>query len=177
MLARHFSAGSVSAKYDRVPEGRLKKRRPIMSDSYSSIHVHVVFSTRNREAVLTPPMRERLYPYLGGIAQTNGFDVVVAGGTADHVHVLLRVPTTMAVSKAVQLLKGGSSKWLNETFDQPGEFRWQAGFGAFSIGVSGLDATRRYIESQEEHHRARSFRDEYVDFLERHGIEYDERHV
>ena len=99
------------------------------------------------------------------------------GGTADHVHLLLHLPAVLAASKAVQLLKGGSSKWINQTFDDMREFRWQAGYGAFSIGFSGIDATRRYIESQEEHHHKKTFDEEYKEILDRHGLEYDQQRL
>src|SRR5260370_34150432 len=93
---------------------------------------------------------------------------------ADHVHFVLSLPATLSVAKAMQLLKGNSSKWLRETFPKMRSFAWQEGYGAFSVGVSGLDATVAYIQNQTEHHRARSFREEYVAMLNRHGFAYDE---
>ena len=95
------------------------------------------------------------------------------GGVADHVHLLLSLPTTLSVSKAMQLLKGNSSKWLRETFPElrPQGFAWQEGFGAFSIGVSGVADTVQYIQTQEEHHRKKSFREELEVFLKKHGYD------
>lgn len=97
---------------------------------------------------------------------------LAVGGVVDHVHALLSLPSTQSVSKAMQLLKGNSSKWLRETFPQLVQcrFEWQEGYGAFSLGVSGVEATRRYIESQEEHHRVRDFAEELRQFLERHSM-------
>ncbi len=97
------------------------------------------------------------------------------GGVADHVHVLLSIPATLSVSKAMQLLKGNSSKWLRETFSELRSqgFAWQEGFGAFSIGVSGVEETVRYIQGQEEHHRRKSFREELEVFLKKHGCPYE----
>ena len=97
------------------------------------------------------------------------------GGVEDHAHVLLSLSATMAISKAIQLLKGGSSKWVNDTFAEHRSFAWQAGYGAFSIGISQVEHTRRYIASQKEHHRRMSYQEEFTTFLKRHGLEYDSR--
>ena len=96
------------------------------------------------------------------------------GGVADHVHVLLSLPATMSVAKAMQLLKGNSSKWIHETFPELRSFAWQEGYGAFSIGVSGIEETRTYIQSQEEHHRTGTYREEVIMFLQRHGLVFDD---
>jgi putative transposase len=96
------------------------------------------------------------------------------GGASDHAHVLLSLPATLSVAKAMQLLKGNSSKWLRETFPKMRSFAWQEGYGAFSIGLSGVDTTIAYIRDQAEHHRTRSFRQEYAAMLKKHGFAYDE---
>ena len=96
------------------------------------------------------------------------------GGAADHVHVLVSLPATLSIAKALQLLKGNSSKWIHETFPKMRSFEWQEGYGAFSIGISSIDATVAYSH-QAEHHRTRSFREEFVTMLRRHGFDYDER--
>jgi REP element-mobilizing transposase RayT len=142
--------------------------------SFSSSLHHCVFATKGREPVLTPHVRERLWPYLGGIARENGMKALAVGGAADHVHVLLSLPATISVAKAMQLLKGNSSKWIHETFRELRSFAWQGGYGAFSIGVSGIEETRAYIRNQVEHHRTRTFREEVVMFLQRHGLAFDD---
>ena len=96
------------------------------------------------------------------------------GGASDHVHVLLSLPATLSLAKAMQLLKGNSSKWLRETFPEMHPFAWQEGYGAFSVGISGVDATVAYIRNQAEHHRTRSFREEYTAMLKKHGFAFDE---
>ena len=133
-----------------------------------------MFSTRERRPYLTSEIRDRLWSYLGGIARENDMKALAIGGVADHVHVLLSLPTTLSVAKAMQLLKGNSSKWLRETFPElrQHDFGWQEGFGSFSIGISGVDDTIRYIQTQEEHHRQRSFREELEIFLKKHGHDY-----
>jgi len=142
--------------------------------SFNSCLMHGVFSTKERRPFLTSAICDRLWPYLGGIARENGMKALAVGGVADHVHVLISLPTTLSVAKAMQLLKGNSSKWLRETFPElrTQGFAWQEGFGSFSIGVSGVDETVRYIQTQEEHHRRRSFREELEIFLKKHGYDY-----
>jgi putative transposase len=146
-----------------------------MSHSYTNTLVHCVFSTKNRQKVLTEEILARLFPYLAGIARKNGMTALAVGGVEDHVHLLLSLPPTLPVAKAVQLVKGGSSRWLHETFPALEGFAWQAGYGAFSIGISQAERTTRYIQGQAEHHRETSFEMEFVQFLDTHRIEYDPR--
>jgi putative transposase len=126
---------------------------------------------------MTPALRGRLWPYLGGIARENGLTAVSIGGVADHVHLLLALPATMPVAKAMQLIKGGSSKWVHDTFPDQLGFQWQEKYGAFSVSVSQVDRFIRYIEDQEEHHRKVGFQKEFRTLLEKHQIGYDERYL
>ena len=142
--------------------------------SFVSCLMHVVFSTKERRPWMTSEIQERLWPYLGGIARENKMKALKVGGVEDHVHILLSLPSTLEIAKAVQLLKGNSSKWIHETFPKLKTFEWQEGYGAFSIGVSGVDDTIKYIENQAEHHRRQSFKDELKAFLKRHELEYEE---
>jgi REP element-mobilizing transposase RayT len=142
--------------------------------SFTSCLVHCVWSTKNREPYLTLDVRERLWPYLGGIAKQNQMKALAISGVADHVHVLVSLPATLSIAKAMQLLKGNSSKWIRERFPKMRSFAWQEGYGAFSIGMSGVDGTVAYIRNQAEHHRTRSFREEFVAMLKKHGFAYDE---
>src|SRR3984957_4375630 len=111
--------------------------------SFNSCLMHCVFSTKERRPWLTSSIRERLWPYLGGIARANDIKALAIGGVADHAHLLLSLPTNLSIAKAMQLLKGNSSKWLRETFPElkAGGFAWQEGFGAFSTGISGVNDT------------------------------------
>jgi REP element-mobilizing transposase RayT len=124
--------------------------------------------------MLTSDLCDRLWPYLGGIARENKMKALAIGGAADHVHMLISLPATLSVAKAVQLLKGNSSKWIHETFSKLRSFQWQEGYGAFSIGISGVDATVRYIRSQPEHHRTKTFKEEVTSMLRKHGFDFDE---
>jgi REP element-mobilizing transposase RayT len=114
---------------------------------------------------------------LGGIARKNNFRALVVGGTEDHVHLLLSLRATQTIAHAIQLIKGGSSKWVHDTFPNLQGFAWQQGYGAFSVGVSQIAATIAYIEKQKIHHRAKTFAEEFSAFLKKHGIEYDPRYV
>jgi len=142
--------------------------------SFTSCLVHCVFSTKERRRLITSALQERLWPYLGGMARAHKMKMLAVDGVEDHVHALLSIPATLPIAKAVQLLKGNSSKWIHETFPDQRLFGWQEGYGAFSIGVSGVDETIGYIRNQKEHHRSRSFKEELIAFLEKHGIEYED---
>jgi len=143
--------------------------------SFSNCLVHCVWSTKGREPLLDSDLRDRLWPYLGGIARENKIKALAIGGASDHVHVLLSLPATLSVAKAIQLLKGNSSKWLRETFPNMRSLGWQEGYGAFSIGVSGIEATVSYIRNQAEHDRRRTFREEFVMMLRRRGLDYNDK--
>ena len=145
--------------------------------SYVSAYFHCVFSTKERRPQIKPELRDRLWPFLGGIARQNKMKAVEIGGMEDHVHLLLSLPTTLAISKAMQLIKGGSSKWVHETFPEQRQFAWQEEYGAFSVSVSQLDKTIAYIRNQPEHHRKTTFQEEFLMLLKKHGIEYDERYL
>lgn len=141
--------------------------------SFTSILVHCVWSTKNREPLLHPKLQERSWSYLRGIASENKMKALAVGGVADHVHMLISLPATLSVAKAVQLLKGNSSKWIHETFPEMHSFEWQEGYGAFSIGISAIDATVAYIRNQVEHHRKRTFREEFEAVLRKHGLNFN----
>jgi REP element-mobilizing transposase RayT len=146
-----------------------------MGHTYISAFFHCVFSTDGRRGLIPPAKQPDLWACLGGIALKNSFKTIAVGGTDNHVHVLLSLPATMPLSKAVQLLRGGSSKWMNTSGD--GRFAWQEGYGAFSVGVSHQATTIAYINSQAEHHHKRGFEEEFLAFLKKHGIEYNPDHV
>jgi REP-associated tyrosine transposase len=145
--------------------------------SYISSYFHCVFSTKERRHLITPALRDRLWPFLGGIARQNKMKAIEIGGMEDHVHILLSLPSTLSIAKALQLIKGGSSKWVHETFPNHRMFGWQEKYGAFSVSVSQLDTIIQYIKDQKEHHRQMTFQDEFLALLKKHRIEYDERYL
>jgi putative transposase len=127
--------------------------------------------------MITPELTMRLIPYIGGIARENKMKLIHGGGVDDHVHLLLSIAKTMAISKAMQLIKGGSSKWIHDTFPGHRLFEWQEGYGAFSISISEKVRTVRYIDNQAEHHKKTDFKSEFISFLDVHEIEYDLQYV
>jgi len=148
-----------------------------MANTYTSLHYHLIFSTKNRERWIGEEIEERVWAYLGGVARENGLTAIMAGGIENHVHLLVGMRPTMTVSKALQLLKGASSHWLHETFPKLRLFQWQDGYGAFTVSKSQIPDVVEYIRQQREHHKARTFEEEYIEFLRRHDVEFDERYV
>ncbi len=140
-----------------------------MPDSYVANRVHCVFSTKNRAKSIPADLQPRLWSFMVGIARQNGLTPIAVGGFDDHAHVLIAVPPTMPLAKAMQLIKTGSSKWCNQNFGK-GDFEWQAGYSAASVGTSLLDKTKDYIRNQREHHRKRDFEAEWRQFLQKNGF-------
>jgi REP-associated tyrosine transposase len=137
--------------------------------SYTSLLFHCVFATKERRPLISDELQTRLWAYMGGIARLNGFIALEVGGMPDHVHLLISLPPTMPVAKAMQLIKAGSSLWMHESAARP-RFQWQEKYGAFSIGISQKDATARYIRNQKKHHARVNFRDEWKAIMKRHGF-------
>ena len=148
-----------------------------MANTFTCLHYHVVFSTKDREPWLGSDIQEQVWAYLGGIARANQLKPLFIGGVEDHVHLLLGIPPTMALCEALKRIKGGSSGWIKENFSGCRGFGWQDGYGAFTVSKSQEDEVREYIGTQRDHHRKRSFQEEYRALLDRHGIQYDERYL
>ncbi len=148
-----------------------------MSQSLANVVVHLVFSTKDRTACLGPTIRPALCAYLATVARGLHCDCPRVGGVADHVHLALRLARTVTVAGVVAELKTTSSQWLKTQARDLTGFAWQRGYGAFSVGPTDLEALLAYIDGQEEHHRTRTFQDEYRMFLRKYAVEYDERYV
>ena len=142
-----------------------------MAHTYASIFVHCIFSTKERKPLIATGRMPELYDHLGRIAKAEGFTLIAAGGTADHVHLLILLPATHSLAHAVQKLKGSSSRWMGSGF------AWQEGYGAFSVSPSQVSTVKKYIANQEQHHRKRSFEQEFTALLRSCGIEFDARYV
>jgi putative transposase len=147
--------------------------------SLSSIVIHLVFSTKNREAWLRNGIKAEMHAYLGGVLRELNCPSIIVGGTADHVHLLFRLARTASMAEVVEEVKKRSSKWLKTKGPQFQDFHWQTGYGAFSVGQDrqSIERVRLYIERQEEHHRVRSFQEEYRLMLNKYGIAFDEKYV
>ena len=143
-----------------------------MGHTYSATLFHIIFSTKERRALIKEP--EKLWAYVAGIARNLEFEPLAIGGTENHLHLLLRLPTHVSVAEASQKLKSNSSRWLK---DRGLWLGWQQGYGAFSVSPSNMDAVRRYVQNQPEHHKRRSFEDEFLGLLARSGITCDNAEV
>jgi REP element-mobilizing transposase RayT len=149
-----------------------------MPQSLAQIYVHLIFSTKQRQPLLVDgDFRKRTHAYLAGICDQQASPAVTIGGVADHVHILSRLGRTIDLATLVRELKRDSSKWIKETHPQLRGFHWQAGYGAFSISPSHVEALVRYIEDQEKHHRVITFQDEFRRICKKYGVEIDERYV
>ena len=149
-----------------------------MPQSLSSVYLHVVFSTKNREPWLQDPsLRAECHAFLGGVSKQLDCPPVIVGGVADHVHLLARFGRGVRQLDWVKELKRVSSRWIKEREPKMAGFAWQGGYGVFSVSASALDAVEAYIRNQEEHHRKVTFQDEFRAFLRKHKVDCDERYV
>jgi REP-associated tyrosine transposase len=148
-----------------------------MANTYSSLNYHFVFSTKNREPWLVQDIESRIWSYIGGIARQHNMSALQIGGIEDHIHALILAPPTIAPCQIAQYLKGASSVWIHDEFPQLKGFGWQDGYGAFSVSKSNLPEVVSYIQNQREHHRTRSFQDEYRELLKLHRVDFDERYL
>jgi putative transposase len=148
-----------------------------MPQSLAHIVVHLVFSTKERQPMLAPAVRPSLHAYLATVSRNAGCECYRVGGVADHVHLALVLSRTLTIAAMVEELKTSSSKWLKAQSPALAAFAWQRGYGVFSVGAADLAALVAYIDGQEEHHRTRSFQEEYRAFLTQHNVTYDERYV
>ena len=148
-----------------------------MPQSLARLHVHLIFSTKHREPLLHDAVRDSLHRYMATVLQNLGCPAVLINSVADHVHILFELGRTTAVSAAVEDVKKTSSKWIKTQGDAFVGFAWQVGYGAFAVSESNVAAVREYIAGQQEHHRKKSFQEEYRAFLDRHRVAFDERYV
>jgi len=148
-----------------------------MPHSYHNLLYHVLYSTHERRPWLDAGIAPRVHAYVGGIVRNLGGIPIEIGGTDDHVHIMARLRPDKAVSDVLRIIKANSSGWVHATFPDKGEFAWQEGYGAFTVSESQSAKLRRYIASQLEHHRRLSFKEEFIQLLKAHGVEYDERYI
>ena len=148
-----------------------------MPQSFTKLYVHLIFSTKNRAPLLDEAIRAKVFAYLATVVRSYGGSYVVVGGMTDHVHLLFDVGKKHSPLQFVEQVKRESSKFIKTLGPEYSEFYWQRGYGMFSVSPTHLTAAERYVKNQEEHHRMKTFQEEYREFLERYGIEYDERYV
>ncbi len=148
-----------------------------MPQSHAAILVHLIFSTKNREPVIQPDIDSELYSYLATACQSANSSAILINGTSDHVHLLINLGRQTTIAGLVQGIKTSSSAWIKSKGPFYRNFLWQNGYGAFSIGQSGVPTLKKYIANQKEHHRVVTFQEEYREFLNKYEMEYDERYL
>ena len=148
-----------------------------MPHTYTHLLIHIVFATKGRERIISADMRPLLYSYIGGIIRELKGALIAINGMEDHIHLLISMHPTLSISELVRVVKANSSKWTKEKWPQQAQFAWQEGYGAFSVSESAAKDVALYIANQEEHHRRRSFQDEFIALLRKHNITYDERYI
>ena len=148
-----------------------------MPQSLARLHIHLVFSTKNRERIITDDVRSPLHAYMATVLQNLGCAPVLINSVEDHAHLLFDLARTVSISQVVEEVKKSSSKWIKTQGQEFAGFAWQAGYGAFAVSESNVETVRAYIANQREHHRTKTFQEEYRAFLERHNVAFDESYV
>jgi REP element-mobilizing transposase RayT len=164
--------GKCDNQESEAPEGRKK-----MAHTFTNLLTHVIFSTKDRLPCIKADLKPKLLAYIGGIVREVRGKAYSIDGTSDHVHMLVSLPPSLALSDAVRTIKANTSGWVHDLGMSHRTFGWQTGYGAFSVSKSNASDVIKYIQTQEEHHRKISFQEEFIAFLRRHGIEYDERYI
>ena len=147
-----------------------------MGQTLTSVILHIIFSTKGKIPAINSEIKQDLMAYMGGIVRELKGKPLVINGTSDHVHMLIEIPTTISISEMVRIVKTNSSKWVHQKY-QSNMFAWQNGYGAFSVSKSAIQTVFAYIENQEFHHKNRSFQEEFITFLKKHQISYDEQYI
>ncbi|QBN19102.1 IS200/IS605 family transposase [Flavobacterium nackdongense] len=148
-----------------------------MANTYTQIHIHFVFAVKYRLGTIQSEWKEELYKYITGITQNNSHKLLAINGMSDHIHILIGIRPAQSISDLMKDVKQSSSKWINENKLTKTHFEWQEGYGAFSYSKSQINNVIRYIQNQEEHHKTKSFLEEYLEILQNFEIEYDEKYI
>ena len=148
-----------------------------MAQTLVKLYIHIIFSTKNRANLILPEIEEELFAYFGGISNNNNSKLIAAGGTENHVHLLVSMSKNIELSQLVGDIKRDSSKWIKTKGNMYGTFQWQDGYGAFSVGYTQIEDVKKYIANQKSHHSKISFEEEFRYFLNKYDVGYDERYV
>ena len=148
-----------------------------MANTYTQIHLQFVFAVKHRDGLIISSFKEELYQYISGIIKHHNHKLIAINGMTDHIHIFIGMRPTQSNSDLMQDIKGSSSRWINEKRFLKVKFEWQEGYGAFSYSKSHVSNVIKYIKNQEEHHKKESFQEEYLKYLEKFEIPYDERYI
>ncbi len=148
-----------------------------MANTYTQIHIHFVFAVKFRNALIKPSWKDELYKYITGIVQNNKHKLLAINGMPDHIHILVGIRPSQSISDLMQDIKANSSKWINQKGLLKTRFEWQEGYGAFSYSKSQLKKVILYIENQEEHHKQKTFLEEYIEILKKFEVDFDTKYI
>ena len=148
-----------------------------MANTFTQIYLHIVFAIQDRISFIKPEWKDELYKYITGITQNNGHKLIAINGTTNHLHIAVGYKPHQLIPDLMQDIKGDSSKWINAKKFVKGKFSWQAGYGAFSFSHSQIDMVVKYINNQEQHHKKKSFREEYIELLKKYNVNFDEKYI
>jgi len=148
-----------------------------MANTYTKLYIQFVFAVQNRRSLISPEWEEELYKYITGIIQNKSHKMIAINGMPDHLHMFIGFQPVDHMSELIKVVKGESTKWIKDQGYTDGSFKWQAGYGAFSYSRSHIDRVYHYIQNQKEHHRKKSFREEYIELLKKFDVDYDERYI
>jgi putative transposase len=148
-----------------------------MANTYSQVSIHAVFAVKYRENIITKDWRDKLHRYIAGIITNKGAKQLAVGGWKDHVHIFFGLPVTQSISDFMSIVKSNSSRWINEQKFTKGKFQWQEGYGAFGYAKSQRDIIINYIKNQEEHHRTKTFKEEYIEILDDFEVDYSSEYL
>ena len=149
----------------------------IMANTYTQIHIHFVFAVKFRNGIINSQWKNTLYKYITGTIHNNNHKLLAINGTSDHIHILIGLRPSQSISDLMKDVKQSSSKWINENKLVKGHFEWQEGYGAFSHSKSQINKVIDYIDNQESHHKKLTFKEEYLDFLKKFEVDYDEKFI
>lgn len=148
-----------------------------MPNTYTQLYIQFVFAVKNRISLISPEWEEELYKYITGIVKNHKHKMIAINGMPDHLHIFIGLHTTQSIAEIMRIVKGESSEWINTKGYVKGKFAWQEGYGAFSYSRSHLEKVCSYIMNQKEHHRKKTFQEEYMELLEKFSVEYDKRYI
>jgi REP element-mobilizing transposase RayT len=148
-----------------------------MAHTYSQLLYHLVWSTKNRQSLITNDFQNRLYEYMSGTFRSLKCHCILIGGMPDHIHVCTEIPPSINISDVMRNVKVSTTKWIKHNFSVGKDFEWQEGYGAFSVSASNKDVLLQYIKNQEQHHKGYDFREEFLLLLQKHGVQYDEKYL
>lgn len=148
-----------------------------MANTYTQTYIQFIFAVQNRTSLIRSQWEHQLFKYITGIIQNKNHKMIAINGMPDHLHMFIGMQPTDSMSGLIQVVKSESSKWINESALIKGKFKWQEGYGAFSYSRSHINRVYHYVMNQKKHHKKKSFREEYIDFLNKFGVDYDERYI